>query len=141
VKRDARKSQRSRRAARLFAVAEKRFGQANTRASSTVFADSGFEISERTFLGRRLNMPETTLPSAKNLRIKIRAHGAETYPRVRAARYSADNAPREILAFIAGNRRDDSPRNRFSVTAEDVLDAEKACTGRHDRDRRLVRAG
>ena len=36
-------------------------------------------------------------------------------------------APREVLGlFPLVNRRDDSPRNRFSVTAEDVRDAEKA---------------
>jgi proteasome lid subunit RPN8/RPN11 len=37
------------------------------------------------------------------------------------------NAGREILAlFPLVNRRDDSPRNRFFVTAEDVRTAEKA---------------
>ena len=40
-------------------------------------------------------------------------------------RETADYA-REILAlFPLVNRRDDSPRNRFSVTSEDVRDAEK----------------
>ncbi|HEY2546759.1 MAG TPA: M67 family metallopeptidase, partial [Candidatus Acidoferrum sp.] len=35
--------------------------------------------------------------------------------------------PREVLAlFPLVNRRDDSPRNRFSVTSEDVRAAEKA---------------
>jgi proteasome lid subunit RPN8/RPN11 len=39
-------------------------------------------------------------------------------------------AAREILAlFPLVNRRDDSPRNRFSVTADDVRDAEKAARG------------
>jgi proteasome lid subunit RPN8/RPN11 len=73
---------------------------------------------------------------------QIRAHGAETYPheccgallgrdstavpdisRGKGAVASA----REILQlFPLVNRRDDSPRNRFSVTAQDVLEAEKA---------------
>jgi proteasome lid subunit RPN8/RPN11 len=36
-------------------------------------------------------------------------------------------AQREVLElFPLVNRRDDSPRNRFAVSAEDVLDAEKA---------------
>ena len=73
---------------------------------------------------------------------KIRAHGAETYPheccgallgRDSNAVLESDRsegsliAPREILGlFPLVNRRDDSPRNRFSVTAQDVLEAEKA---------------
>ena len=71
---------------------------------------------------------------------KIRAHGAETYPheccgallgRDSSAVLESDRetgAPaREILRlFPLVNRRDDSSRNRFSVTAEDVLAAEKA---------------
>jgi proteasome lid subunit RPN8/RPN11 len=73
---------------------------------------------------------------------KIRAHGAETYPheccgallgRDSNAVLSSNRgespltAAREILGlFPLVNRRDDSPRNRFSVTAEDVLSAEKA---------------
>ena len=73
-------------------------------------------------------MPETTLSIGKELAEKIRAHGAETYPHeCCGALLGRDNAPREILGlFPLVNRRDDSPRNRFSVTAEDVLDAEKA---------------
>jgi proteasome lid subunit RPN8/RPN11 len=75
---------------------------------------------------------------------KIRNHGAETYPHeccgallgrdleVRSVdsglrEASAQQAAREVLAlFPLINRRDDSPRNRFSVTAEDVRTAEKA---------------
>ena len=61
---------------------------------------------------------------------KIRSHGAETYPHeccgALLGRETADDA-REILAlFPLVNRRDDSPRNRFSVTTQDVRDAEKA---------------
>ena len=73
---------------------------------------------------------------------KIRAHCAETYPheccgallgRDSSAVLESDGGKsalrpaREILQlFPLVNRRDDSPRNRFSVTAEDVLAAEKA---------------
>jgi proteasome lid subunit RPN8/RPN11 len=73
---------------------------------------------------------------------KIRKHGAETYPHEccgallgrdsdAAATGSSEERrsppPREILElFPLVNRRDDSPRNRFSVTSEDVLAAEKA---------------
>ena len=73
---------------------------------------------------------------------KIRAHGAETYPHeccgallgrdsnsVAASDRGAGSltAAREILElFPLVNRREDSPRNRFSVTAQDVLAAEKA---------------
>jgi len=73
---------------------------------------------------------------------KIRAHGAETYPHEccgallgRDSNAIVENdrgknaltPAREILQlYPLINRRDDSPRNRFSVTAEDVLTAEKA---------------
>ncbi len=72
---------------------------------------------------------------------RIRAHGAETYPNeccgallgrdativgVADSEKEAHTPPREVLAlFPLVNRRDDSPRNRFSVTAEDVVAAEK----------------
>ena len=72
----------------------------------------------------------------------IRAHGQETYPHEccgallgRDSNAVLENdrgkdsltPAREILGlFPLVNRRDDSPRNRFSVTAEDVLTAEKA---------------
>ena len=73
---------------------------------------------------------------------QIRRHGAETFPyeccgallgRDSAFEQNADSNPqpsdpaREVLQlFPLVNRRDDSPRNRFAVTAEDVRDAEKA---------------
>lgn len=73
---------------------------------------------------------------------KIRAHGVETYPneccgallgRDSSAAVESDRGKdgltpaREILQlFPLINRRDDSPRNRFSVTTDDVLAAEKA---------------
>ena len=59
---------------------------------------------------------------------KIRAYGAETYPHeCCGALLGRDGAAREVLAlFPLVNRREDSPRNRFSVTAEDVLLADKS---------------
>jgi proteasome lid subunit RPN8/RPN11 len=84
---------------------------------------------------------ESTLWISGHLAEKVRAHGAETYPheccgallgRDSSELSSADpeaqaSTPgREILGlFPLVNRRDDSPRNRFSVTSEDVLAAEK----------------
>ena len=68
---------------------------------------------------------------------KIRAHGVETYPyECCGALLGRENnsggdrgIAREVLGlFPLVNRRDDSPRNRFAVTSEDVRDAEKAAT-------------
>ena len=59
----------------------------------------------------------------------IRAHGVETYPHEACgALLGRDGSEgREVLALRPlVNRRDDSPRNRFSLTAEDVLSAERA---------------
>jgi proteasome lid subunit RPN8/RPN11 len=76
---------------------------------------------------------------------KIREHGVETYPyECCGALLGRDlgfadganseagihKASREVLSvFPLVNRRDDSPRNRFSVTAGDVREAEKAASG------------
>src|SRR5215468_5124476 len=68
---------------------------------------------------------------------RIGQHGAETFPHEccgallghdPAFAEKAEGIPaREVLElFPLVNRRDDSPRNRFAVTAEDVLEAEKA---------------
>jgi proteasome lid subunit RPN8/RPN11 len=72
---------------------------------------------------------------------RIRAHGAETYPHeccgallgrdldpVATSDPDAAKLPmREIVALHPlVNRREDSPRNRFSVTSDDVREAEKA---------------
>ena len=77
----------------------------------------------------------------QDLAERIRRHGAETFPyeccgallgRDSAAAEKSDLSgqeptPREVLElFPLVNRRDDSPRNRFAVTADDVRDAEKA---------------
>jgi proteasome lid subunit RPN8/RPN11 len=62
---------------------------------------------------------------------EIRAHGAKDYPNETCgAMLGRDGeAEREVRAlFPLINRRDDSPRNRFSVTAEDFRDAERAAT-------------
>lgn len=64
---------------------------------------------------------------------KIRAHGVETYPYeccgALLGRDQNGGVGREVLElFPLVNRREDSPRNRFAVTAEDVRDAEKAAT-------------
>lgn len=67
---------------------------------------------------------------------RIRRHGAETFPHeCCGALLGHDSAfdddstgpSREVSElFPLVNRRDDSPRNRFAVTSEDVLEAEKA---------------
>jgi len=66
---------------------------------------------------------------------RIGAHGVETYPNeccgALLGREQGNGAgggtAREVLGlFPLVNRRDDSPRNRFAVTSEDVRDAEKA---------------
>jgi proteasome lid subunit RPN8/RPN11 len=74
-----------------------------------------------------------TLWINNHLAEKIRRHGAETYPHEccgallgHDAEAQGDTPGREVLGLHAlVNRRDDSPRNRFSVTADDVRDAEK----------------
>ena len=59
---------------------------------------------------------------------RIHAHGAETYPHeCCGALLGRDgDESREVLDLLPlANRRDDSPRNRFEVTADDVRLAEK----------------
>jgi len=76
---------------------------------------------------------ETTLWISGHLAERIRAHGAEAYPHEccgallgRDSEATDQSVMREVLVLLPlVNRRDDSPRNRFSVTAEDVLDADK----------------
>jgi proteasome lid subunit RPN8/RPN11 len=67
---------------------------------------------------------------------RIRHHSAETFPheccgallgRDSAFEEKSPDQPREVVGlFPLVNRRDDSPRNRFAVAAEDVREAEKA---------------
>jgi proteasome lid subunit RPN8/RPN11 len=74
------------------------------------------------------------LKISSELADKIRSHGAQTYPHEccgallgRDKEVGDRRVYREIHALHPlVNRRDDSPNNRFSVTSQDVLDAEKA---------------
>jgi len=62
---------------------------------------------------------------------QIRAHGAVGYPHeICGALLGRDvDEGREVVAlFPLDNRREDSPRNRFSLTAEDVRAAERAAS-------------
>ena len=71
---------------------------------------------------------------AINLEQEIRDHGARDYPHeCCGAMLGADKdaAGREVRAlFPLINRRDDSPRNRFSITPEDFRAAERAAAER-----------
>ena len=79
---------------------------------------------------------ELTLSINEAVAEKIRQHGAESYPNeccgaLLGRDADADAIPaktaREVLEIFAlVNRREDSPRNRFFVTAEDARDADKA---------------
>jgi|SRR5665213_1197661 len=74
----------------------------------------------------------------ESLNAEIRSHGAKDYPNETCgAMLGTDGSgnagsgepAREVKGlFPLTNRRDDSPRNRFSVTAEDVRAAERAAT-------------
>ena len=70
---------------------------------------------------------------------KVRRHGTETYPDECCGALLGRDAsseggvekPREILElFPLVNRREDSPRNRFSVTPEDVIEADRTAQAR-----------
>ncbi len=70
---------------------------------------------------------------ATNLEKEIREHGAKDYPHeCCGAMLGTDgDAGREVRSlFPLINRRDDSPRNRFSITPEDFRAAERAATER-----------
>lgn len=77
---------------------------------------------------------ETTLWISGHLAEKIRAHGAETYPHECCgallgcdSELGSAGTSREVLAlFPLINRHGESPRNRFTLSAEDVLDADKS---------------
>jgi proteasome lid subunit RPN8/RPN11 len=81
---------------------------------------------------------EATLWLSAHLAEKIRAHGSETYPHEccgallgRDSEPGSAGASREVLALLPlVNRHDNSTRNRFSVTAEDVLEADRAAQQR-----------
>jgi proteasome lid subunit RPN8/RPN11 len=62
---------------------------------------------------------------------RIRAHGAETYPHECCGALLGSDGDggraREVAEIVPlTNQRNDSPRNRFSITPEDVRDAEAA---------------
>jgi len=62
---------------------------------------------------------------------RIRAHGVETYPHeccgALLGRDVDGAAAREVAEIVPlTNQRNDSPRNRFSITPEDVRDADAA---------------
>ena len=75
------------------------------------------------------------LRTREELSERIRAHGVETYPHEccgallgRDGDSGVDGVrAREIVEILPlTNQRDDSPRNRFSITPEDVRDADAA---------------
>ena len=70
-----------------------------------------------------------TLTLNESVAREIRAHGVGTYPHecCGALLGAEGGGHREVRALHKlFNRRTDSPRNRFSVTGEDVRDAERA---------------
>jgi proteasome lid subunit RPN8/RPN11 len=70
---------------------------------------------------------------AKHLEQEIRDHGARDYPHeCCGAMLGTDSgAGRQVRSlFPLVNRRDDSPRNRFSITPEDFRAAERAAAER-----------
>jgi proteasome lid subunit RPN8/RPN11 len=74
-----------------------------------------------------------TLVLTEEIARGIRDHGAKGYPHEACgAILGVDGgASREVRAlFPLINRRDDSPRNRFSVDADDVRSAERAAAER-----------
>lgn len=75
-------------------------------------------------------MSAATLRIAERLMRKIHAHGIETYPHeCCGALLGRDGDGREVTALVPlANRRDDSPRNRFEVTPDDVRLAEKTAS-------------
>jgi proteasome lid subunit RPN8/RPN11 len=74
-------------------------------------------------------MTGAPLKMREEIACQIRAHGVETYPHECCGAllgHDADGA-REVAELLPlANRRDDSPRNRFEVTPDDVRQAEKA---------------
>jgi len=71
---------------------------------------------------------------AKNLEKEIRKHGTKDYPNeCCGAMLGTDDGSgdRQVLSlFPLINRRDDSPRNRFSITPEDFRAAERVAAER-----------
>lgn len=77
-------------------------------------------------------MSDFVLKISHTLTSRIEAHGVETYPHEccgallgRDADAARGNAQREVLDLLPlANHRNDSPRNRFEVTPDDVRLAE-----------------
>jgi proteasome lid subunit RPN8/RPN11 len=65
---------------------------------------------------------------------QIHGHGVETYPHECCGALLGRDGEngREVVDLLPlANRRDDSPRNRFEVTPDDVRIAEKAAMAKH----------
>jgi proteasome lid subunit RPN8/RPN11 len=76
----------------------------------------------------------TRLALAASLAEEIRAHGQRAYPHecCGAILGRESGGLREAASLLPlANRREDSPSNRFSLTAEDVLGAEQAARERN----------
>ena len=76
----------------------------------------------------------TKILLSEEVRAQIRAHGAETYPQECCGALLGHDGEtgREVTALLPlVNRSEDSPRNRFSITADDVREAEKAGAKMH----------
>ncbi|HTZ74313.1 MAG TPA: M67 family metallopeptidase [Candidatus Aquilonibacter sp.] len=73
-------------------------------------------------------MSGAALKIGMELMRQIEAHGVETYPyECCGALLGRDgDGAREVLALLPlANQRDDSPRNRFEITPQDVILADK----------------
>lgn len=79
-------------------------------------------------------MSGAPLKMGEDIARRIRTHGVETYPHECCGAMLGRNGEgwREVADLLPlANRRDDSPRNRFEVTPDDVRLAEKtACEKR-----------
>jgi proteasome lid subunit RPN8/RPN11 len=74
----------------------------------------------------------------EELLLQIHAHGVETYPHECCGALLGSDAEgsREVLDLLPlANRRDDSPRNRFEVTSDDVRLAEETA---HEKKLELI---
>ncbi|HEX2714826.1 MAG TPA: M67 family metallopeptidase [Candidatus Acidoferrales bacterium] len=84
--------------------------------------------------GKRVEVPErTVLYLSEKLKLEIEAHGVESYPyeccgALLGTDGEAGREVRELYPLV--NRRDDSPRNRFSIAPDDFRAAERAARER-----------
>lgn len=79
-------------------------------------------------------MSVPVLKIQQELMKRIHAHGVETYPHecCGALLGLGSDAGREVVDLLPlANRRNDSPRNRFEVTPDDVRLAEKTASVQH----------